>query len=91
MLLPVLEPDLNRSLGHVNVRGNTLPDHGGGCGVLVKLDLECDQLILCSPLSLLVLLLLSQGALARGSAGAVEVGNGRDSRSRGAWSSGDIW
>jgi len=91
MLLPVLEPDLDRSFSHVDIRGNTLSDHSGGCGILAELDLEGEQLILCSPLSLLILLLLSQCALARRSTGAVEVGNGRNSGSWGAGSSVDIW
>jgi len=60
---PVLEPNLNRSLRHVNVIGNTFSDEGSRSWVLVELDLKCKELILCGSLSLLVLLLLSQGAL----------------------------
>lgn len=39
LCLPVLEPDLYRPLGHVDIVRNSFSDHGGGSRVLVKLDL----------------------------------------------------
>ena len=62
---PVLEPDLDRPFGHVDLLGDSLADSGGGSRVLVEFQLQSGELVLGSPLSLLVLLLLSQGALAR--------------------------
>jgi len=62
--IPVLEPNLNRPFGHVDFLGNSLTDGGSGCGVVVEFHLQCRQLILCSTLSLLVLLLLSESTLA---------------------------
>ena len=88
---PVLEPDLNRSLSHVDVGGNAFPDHGCWRGIFVELDLECHQLILCGPLSLGILLLLCQGALAGRTTRAVEVGQSRDRRSGSARGSIEVW
>lgn len=65
--IPVLEPDLNRPLSHVDFIGNSFTDSGGRCGVVVEFHLQSCQLILGGALSLLVLLLLSESALARGS------------------------
>lgn len=66
--LPILEPDLNGSLGHVNVRGDALSGRRSGGRVLVEFHFQSDKLILGSPLTFVVLLLLSQSALARRSA-----------------------
>lgn len=63
MCSPVLEPNLDRALCHVDVSRYSLPHHGSGRWVLVELDLERHELILCSSLTLLVLLLLGEGAL----------------------------
>lgn len=68
LLLPVLEPDLDRSLGHVNFRGYSFAGSSSRSGVLVELDFECHQLVLSGPLSLLVSLLLGEGAFPRWSA-----------------------
>ena len=38
--LPVLEPNLNRPLRHVDLLGNALSDGGSGGGVFIKFDLE---------------------------------------------------
>ena len=62
---PVLKPDLNRPLRHINVLGNLLSHGGRRGGVLVEFLLQRDQLVLRGALALLVLLLLGQGALAR--------------------------
>lgn len=62
---PVLEPNLNRSFGHVDFLGDSLPNGRGGCGVLVEFDFQSCQLVLSGSLALLVLLLLGEGALAR--------------------------
>lgn len=64
-ILPVLEPDLNGSLGHVDFLGDALADGSSGRGVLVELHFEGDELVLGSTLTLVVLLLLGQGALAQ--------------------------
>lgn len=61
--IPVLEPNLNRTLRHVDLVSNALSHICGRGGVLVELHLERCQLILCGSLSFLVLLLLGQGAL----------------------------
>lgn len=63
--LPILEPDLNGSLGHVDVLCDAFPSGRSGCGILVKFNFEGDQLILRGPLAFVVLLLLSQSAFAR--------------------------
>jgi len=60
--LPILEPNLNRPLGHVNLIGYPIPHGGSGSRVLAELDLQRCQLILRGPLPLLVLLLLGEGA-----------------------------
>lgn len=57
--LPVLKPNLHRSLCHIDIFRYSLPHGGCGCRVLVEFHFQGDQLILCSTLSLLVLLLLS--------------------------------
>ena len=62
---PVLEPNLYRSLRHANVLGNALADESSGSGVLVEFNLESDELVLGRTLTLLVLLLLCERALAR--------------------------
>ena len=67
--LPVLEPDLDGALGHVDLFCDSLSDRGSWCWVLVELDLECRKLVLGRTLSFLVLLLLGEGALARWSPG----------------------
>lgn len=61
--LPVLEPDLYRSLSHVDLVGNALPGEGSRGGVLVELVFQSNELILGRSLPLLVLLLLSKCAL----------------------------
>ena len=62
---PVLEPYLNRAFRHVDLLGYLLPHDCCGRRVLAEFPLECDQLVLRSSLSLLVLLLLRQSALTR--------------------------
>ena len=64
IVIPVLKPNLHGALRHVDILGDAFP-HGGCRGrVLVKLDLQGDELILRGSLSLLILLLLSESALA---------------------------
>lgn len=60
---PVLEPDLDRPFGHVNLHGDAFPDLGSGRGVLVKLHLQYGELVLGRSLPLLVLLLLGESTL----------------------------
>lgn len=67
--VPVLEPDLHRTLGHVDILRDLLSDSGGGSGILLEFHLEGDELVLGGALALVVLLLLRQGALARRTAG----------------------
>ena len=80
MYAPVLEPNLYRSLRHADVLGNTLTDESSGSGVLVEFDLEGDKLVLCRTLTLLVLLLLCERALARRPPGSCGRGSTRWSR-----------
>ena len=80
MYAPVLEPNLYRSLGHADVLGNTLTDESSGSGVLVEFDLECDKLVLGRTLTLLVLLLLCERALARRPPGSCGRGSTRRGR-----------
>lgn len=61
--LPVLEPNLNRTLRHVDLLGYPLTDESCGGRVLVELEFQSRQLVLGGALPLLVLLLLGQGAL----------------------------
>jgi hypothetical protein len=61
---PILKPNLNRPFRHVDLLSNAFAYICGGGGVLVEFDLERDELILCGPLSLLILLLLGECALA---------------------------
>lgn len=63
--LPVLEPNLHRPLGHVDVRRNPLPHESCGGGILIELNFEGHQLILGGSLAFLVLLLLGQRRLPR--------------------------
>ena len=57
--LPILEPNLDRPLGHINIRRNPFSNKCSRCWVLIELDFQCHELILCCPLALLVFLLLS--------------------------------
>lgn len=64
LCIPVLEPNLNGALSHVNLLCDTIP-HGSGWGrILIELYLERVELVLCSPLTLLILLLLGESTLA---------------------------
>jgi len=63
---PILEPNLYRPFGHVDLFRYPLTNGGCGCRILVEFHLERGELVLCGTLSLLVLLLLSKGAFARG-------------------------
>lgn len=81
--VPVLEPDLNRAFRHVDLICNSLADSGRGCGVLAELHLQGGQLILGGALSLLVLLLLGEGALPRGPSGGRAGGLATGRRRRG--------
>lgn len=63
--LPVLEPDLDRTLRHVDFVGYPITNISGGCGVFAEFELQGSELILSRPLPLLILLLLGQGALSR--------------------------
>lgn len=64
--LLVLEPYLNGPLRHVDFLCDTLANGRSRGRVFVELDFQQAQLVLGGPLALLVLLLLSQGTLARG-------------------------
>ena len=61
--IPVLEPDLHRSLGHVDGFCDPLSSQGSRCGIFVELVFKRDELILSCSLSLLIFLLLGEGAL----------------------------
>lgn len=63
--LPILEPNLDRTLCHVDVRSNAFSGGRSRCWILVEFDFQKDELILSSSLALVVLLLLSKGAFAR--------------------------
>lgn len=65
---PVLEPNLNGTLCHVDFGCNSLSGSSSGCGILVEFNFEGDQLILSGALPLLISLLLGKCALARRSA-----------------------
>lgn len=75
--IPVLKPDLHRALSHVDLRSYALACCGSGSRVLIELNLERYELILSSPLSLLIPLLLGESALARRSAGSGALSRGR--------------
>ena len=75
--IPVLEPDLHGPLGHVDVLGNSFSNKGGRCRILVELYFKQDKLILCCPLPLLVLLLLSESTFAWWTAGVGKIRDGR--------------
>ncbi len=60
---PVLEPYLNRPFGHANVLRYTLAYRRSRCSVVIELDLQRNQLILCGSLPFLIFLLLGEGAL----------------------------
>lgn len=62
-VLPILEPNLNRTFRHVDVLCNSFAGGSSGSRVLVEFNLEKDELILGRTLTLVVLLLLSQSAL----------------------------
>lgn len=70
----VLEPDLDGAFRHVDLVSDAVADAGCGRGVLVELDLEGGELVLGGALTLLVLLLLSEGALARRTLGEAGCG-----------------
>jgi hypothetical protein len=38
--IPILEPDLDRTLCHINIFGNAFPDGGSWGGVLIKFDFK---------------------------------------------------
>lgn len=82
--LPILEPNLNRPLRHVDFISNAFADIGCGSRVLVELDFKGSKLVLGSTLALLVLLLLCQSALARRALGdaAGAMAGGRGGRGR---------
>lgn len=82
--IPVLKPNLNGALRHVNVLSDALADCGGRGGILVELDFQSAELILCSPLALLVLLLLCEGAFSRWTTGRGSDGGDGQGR-RGRW------
>jgi len=63
---PVLEPDLDRSLCHVDFLSYPVSHFSSGSRVLAEFELESRELVLGRPLPLLVLLLLGQGTLSRG-------------------------
>ena len=62
---PILEPDLDGTLGHVDILCYPLSHRRRGCGVLIELHLKRHQLVLCGSLPLLVFLLLGERAFAR--------------------------
>lgn len=66
--VPVLEPNLHRPLRHVNFLCDSFTHNGCGGRVLIKLNLQSDELVLGGTLALLVLLLLCKSALSRRSA-----------------------
>ena len=62
--IPILEPDLNRALSHVDFLSNPVTNRCCRGRVLVEFNFEKRQLILGGSLAFLVLLLLSQSTLA---------------------------
>lgn len=56
--VPILEPNLHRSLGHINILSDSFSNKCGRCWILIKLDLQRHKLILRRPLALLISLLL---------------------------------
>ena len=61
---PILEPNLDRPLGHADILRDAFPDCGCRRGVSDELVFECEKLLLCRSLPFLVLLLLGERALA---------------------------
>lgn len=80
--IPVLEPDLHRPFGHVDVLGNTLSHECSRGRILIELHLECHQLILRGPLALLIFLLLGKGAFPRRATRRIRVVRSRDATGR---------
>ena len=68
---PILKPYLNRPLSHVNVCSDAFAHGCCGCWVLVKLDLQRDELFLSGPLTLLIFLLLREGAFTWWTTGSI--------------------
>ena len=68
---PILKPNLNGAFSHVDFLGDSLAYGRCGRWVLVEFHLEREELVLSCPLTLLVLLLLREGALPRRPAGHV--------------------
>ena len=68
----ILEPNLNRPLCHVDVLRYALSHDGSRGRILLKLNFQGYELILGGTLTFLVLLLLSQGALPRRAAEALD-------------------
>lgn len=60
---PVLKPNLNRALSHIDVLRYSFTSGSCRGGVLVEFHLEKNQLVLSGPLALVVLLLLGESAL----------------------------
>ena len=88
--IPVLEPDLHGTLGHVDIRGNPFTGGSGRGWVLVEFHFEGGQLILGCALTFVVLLLLGQGTLAmRPSGGRVGGWSGGGTGSRWRWRRGN--
>lgn len=78
--VPILEPNLHRTLRHVDFLRYPLADRSSGGRVFIELDLEEDQLFLRGSLTLLVLLLLRQRTLPRRATrriGSCDGGRGR--------------
>jgi len=74
---PILEPDLHRSFCHTDVLSDPLAYRSSWRRVLVEFDLQSGKLVLCSSLTLLILLLLRKGALSGWAARGRGTGRGR--------------
>lgn len=61
----ILKPDLHGAFGHVDFLGDSVSHLGRWGRVLLELEFQGDELFLRRPLALLILLLLSESALAR--------------------------
>ncbi len=61
---PILEPYLNRPLGHADILRDAFPDGGRRRGVSDELVLKSEELLLCRSLPFLIFLLLGERTFA---------------------------
>ena len=61
---PVLEPYLDRPLGHTDILRDAFPDGGCRRGIPDEFVFECKELLLCRSLPFLIFLLLSKRTFA---------------------------